>query len=124
MVHEKFVDDVIAELGQCGSAKDVSMAEVCVVSPLGVVEGMKLRLIFGLRYVNSHLAIFRFKVMVLTVWLICMRRGIVQFDLKSAHHHIDIWPPAKYLGFKWKGRVYVFCSLLFGLSAAPYCFTM
>ena len=61
MVHEKFVDDVIAELGQCGSAKDVSMAEVCVVSPLGVVEGMKLRLIFGLRYVNSHLAIFRFK---------------------------------------------------------------
>ena len=39
MVHEKFVDDVIADqLVQCGSAREVSMAEVCVVSPLGVVE--------------------------------------------------------------------------------------
>ena len=47
----------------------------------------------------------------------------MQFDLKSAYHHIDIWPPhAKYLGFKWKGRMYVFCSLPFGLSTAPYCF--
>ena len=66
----------MAELGQCGSAREVSMAEVCVVSPLGVVEGRKFRLILDLRYVNSLLATFRFRVMVLTVWWICMRRGI------------------------------------------------
>ena len=67
---------MIAELGQCGSAREVSMAEVCVASPLGVVEGRKLRLILDLRYVNSLLATFWFRVMVLTVWSICMRRGI------------------------------------------------
>ena len=61
VVHEKFVDNAIAELAQCGSAREVSMAEVCVVSPLGVVEGRKLRLILDLRYVNNHLATFRFK---------------------------------------------------------------
>ena len=38
VVHEKFVDDVIGELVQCGSGREVSMAEVCVLSPLGVVE--------------------------------------------------------------------------------------
>ena len=39
MVHEKFVDNAIAELVQCGSAREVSMAEVGAVSPLGVVDG-------------------------------------------------------------------------------------
>ena len=53
---------MIAELGQCGSAREVSVAEVCVVSPLGVVEGRKLRLILDLRYVNALLATFRFRV--------------------------------------------------------------
>ena len=38
VVHEKFVEDAIAELAHCGSASGGSMAEVCVVSPLGVVE--------------------------------------------------------------------------------------
>ena len=54
-VHEKFVDDLIAELVQCGSAREVGMAEVCVVpvSPLGVFEGRKLRLVLDLLSPND-----------------------------------------------------------------------
>ena len=29
VVHEKFVDNAIADLVHCGSAREVSMAEVC-----------------------------------------------------------------------------------------------
>ena len=32
-----------------------------VISPLGVVEGRKLRLILDLRFVNKHLAKYRFR---------------------------------------------------------------
>ena len=84
---------------------------------------MKLRLILDLRYVNNHLANFRLKCDGLDCLVDMYEKGvwIVQFDLKSACHHT--WPPhAKYLGFKWKGRLCVFFSLPFGLSTAAYCF--
>ena len=112
VVHEKFVDDAIAGLVHCDFAREVSMAEVCVVSPLGVVEGRKLRLILDLRYVNNHLATFQFKCDGLDCLVDMYEKGdrIVQFDLKSAHHHIDSWPPcAKYLGLVERAGV---CVLL------------
>ena len=59
--HQEFVDSAIAELVQCGSAKEAHGNNVCVISPPGAVEGKKLRLILDLRYVNSHLATFPFK---------------------------------------------------------------
>ena len=61
VVHEKFGDNAITELVQCGSAREESIPEVCVVSPLGLVEGRKLQLILDLCYVSSHLAKCRFK---------------------------------------------------------------
>ena len=121
----EFVDGAIAELVQCGSAKEAHESNVHVISPLGVVEGKKLRLILDLRYVNSHLATFPFKCDGLDCLVDMYKRHdwIVQFDLKSAYHHIDMWPVhTKYLGFQWKGRLFVFCSLPFGLSTAPFCF--
>ena len=54
--HEEFVDGAIAELLQCGSAKEAHEHNVSVISPIG-----KLRLILDLHYVNSHLATFPFK---------------------------------------------------------------
>ena len=86
VVHEKFVDLAFSELVQCGSAREVSMAEVWVVSPLGVVEGKKLRLILDLRCVNNHLATFRFKYNGLDCLVDMYEKGdwTVQFDLKSA----------------------------------------
>ena len=55
------------------------------------------------------------------------------FDLRSAYHHIDIAPLyEQYLGFEWcnltrdgayERKVYLFCSLPFGLTTAPFVFT-
>ena len=62
------------------------------MSPLGVVEGRKLTLILDLRYVNNHLATFRFKCDGLDCLVDLYEKGywIVQFGLESAYHHIDI----------------------------------
>ena len=82
----EFVDGAIAELVQCGSAKEAHESNVLVISPLGVVEGKKLRLILHLCYVNSHLATFPFKCDCLDC-LVSMYEHhdwIAQFDLNSA----------------------------------------
>ena len=123
--HEEFVSTAVADLLACGAAIPAGDAEVHVVSPLGVVEGKKLRLILDLRFVNKHLAKYRFRCDGLDCFAEMYQQGdwLVQFDLKSAYHHIEIWEPhVKYLGFKWKGVAYLFRSLPFGLSTAPYCF--
>ena len=123
--HESFVDKAVSDLVNCGSAEKVDRQKAAVISPLGVVEGKKLRLILDLRYVNKCLARFRFRCDGLDCFAEMYRQGdwLVQFDLKSAYHHIDIWPSdTQYLGFEWTGEVYLFKSLPFGLSTAPYCF--
>ena len=46
------------------------------------------------------------------------------FDLKSGYHHIEIDPMYhRFLAFAWRGKVYVFTVLCFGLSVAPWVFT-
>ena len=123
--HESFVSSAVEDLLACGAAIPANGTDVHVVSPLGVVEGKKLRLILDLRYVNKHLAKYRFRCDGLDCFAEMYQQGdwLVQFDLKSAYHHIEIWEPhVKYLGFQWKGVLYLFRALPFGLSTAPYCF--
>lgn len=43
--HEDIVDNAAADLVRCGLAREPSEASVHAVSPLGVVEGRKLRLV-------------------------------------------------------------------------------
>ena len=48
----------------------------------------------------------------------------VSIDLKDAYQHISIVPRfRKYLRFGWKGKLYQFLVLPFGLSTAPLVFT-
>ena len=122
--HESFMNKAVCDLVKCGSAEKVERQKAAVISPLGVVEGKKLRLILDLRYVNKCLARFRFRCDGLDCFPM-YRQGdwLVQFDLKSEYHHIYVWPgDTQYLGFEWKGEVYLFKPLLFGLSTVPYCF--
>lgn len=47
-----------------------------------------------------------------------------KFDLSSGYHHIDLHASMyKYFGFSWDNCFYVFSSLPFGLSSAPFIFT-
>ena len=127
--HEELVEESILSLEARGCVREVSDCEVC--SPLGAVDnGKKLRLILHLRYVNKHLAKFKFKLEDMKIVLDVYRQGdyLVTFNLKSGYNHITITKKHRdYLGFTFmiKGKVkkFEFCVLPFGLSFASYAFT-
>ena len=53
---------------------------------------------------------------------------MIKFDIHSAYHFLDIYPPhTEFLGFSWVvdgvAKFYRFLVLLFGLSSVPYIFT-
>ncbi|XP_065195395.1 uncharacterized protein LOC135826722 [Sycon ciliatum] len=147
--HHDFVDQVEAKLEDAartipdGPAKTAIMEaivsllsakciekttadKISICSPLGVVEQKKLRLILDLRYLNKHLMAPRFKYEDISTLRTMFETGeyFFSFDLKSAYHHIDIDPRYhKYLGFKWRGELYTFTVLPFGLCTAPHVFT-
>ena len=128
--HAQFVEESVLSLLERGCVR-CSLDEVHVCSPLGVVDnGKKLRLILDLRYLNKHLALFKFKMEDLKTVMEIYEQGdyVVTFDLKSGYHHVAIAEEhQRYLGFKCmvKGveTGFVFCVLPFGLSTAPYVFT-
>ena len=129
---QMLVSESIMSLPARGCISEKRQSDVAICSPLGVVNnGKKLRLILNLRFLNRHLAKFKFKLEDLRTVAKVYRQGdyLVSFDLKSGYHHITIAPCHwKYLGFQWenvhgKTQYFVFCVLPFGLSTAPYIFT-
>ena len=127
-----FVSQAVQTLLDNGSAVEVDRDQVYICSPLGVVpkKNGKLRLILDLRYLNGHLAKFKFKYEDLHVVaeFLHPKDWFFTFDLKDGYHHVDIYKEHwKFLGFSLQvcgtPRFFTFCSLPFGLSVAPYVFT-
>lgn len=103
-----------------------------VVNPLTVAYSRagKPRLVLDCRHINPCLHLFKVKFEDIRVAerLFDINSYIFTFDLKSAYHHIDIFPEhTTYLGFSWSynGTVkyYVYNSLPFGISVAGHIFT-
>ena len=113
-------------------ARDVIGTDVRaeVIWPLGVApkKGPKrFRLIHNVRYVNASCARKPFAYEQLTDLqnLLVGGEWMVKFDLAAGYHHIPLQPAQrKYFGFEFEGKVYTWKQLFFGLSPAPYVFTM
>ena len=124
--HTAFVDEAIENLVVSGSVIATVQSSATVCSPLGVMEGKKLRLILDLRELNKHLLKCTFKYEDIRTVANMFDTGnfFFMFDLKSAYHHVDTdLDYYRFLGFSWKGTFYTFVSLPFGLSTAPYIFS-
>ena len=101
------------------------------VNPLtvsGRAEGKK-RLVFDLRHVNPHLFKYKFKCKDISTAQQLLGEGYYLYTFKSAYHHVEIFDSHRtYLGFQWpypgKPTYFVFNVLPFGMSTAPYIFTM
>ena len=113
-------------------ARDVIGTDVIakVICPLGVVpkKGVKrFRLIHNVRFVNASCARKPFAYEQLTDLqnLLVGGEWMCKFDLAAGYHHIPLQPgQRKYFGFEFEGKVYTWKQLFFGLSPAPYIFTM
>ena len=127
-----FVGDAILKLLRDNRIEEV-FSSPDIVNPLSVSvqSSGKKRLILDLRHINIHLYKQKFRCEDLhTIKNVFAKDFFVfSFDLKSGHHHVDIFPDhRKYLAFSWdfgKGhtRYFQFTVLLFGLSSAPFIFT-
>ena len=87
-------------------------------------------MVLDCRYINPHLFKFKFKYEDAEVARDIFQTGdyVFSYDLKSAYHHIDIFPDHReYLGFSWvvDGQVkyYNYNVLPFGISTAGFIFT-
>ena len=75
----------------------------------------KPRPVLDCRNLNPHLAQFKFKYEDVSVAKQIFQRGdfLFTFDIKSAYHHIEIYPSHKtYVGFSWNNANSVFTNLM------------
>ena len=103
-----------------------------VVNPLTVAYNRhgKPRLVLDCRHINHLLCTYKFKYEDVSVVRQLFKTGdfTFVFDLKSAYHHISLFPShMTYCGFSWteKGmtKYYMFCVLPFGLSVSGFIFS-
>ena len=88
-------------------------------------KGGGVRPILDLRALNRYLKVFRFKMLTNAALLRMMRTGdwYTSLDLKDAYFHIPIYAPhRKFLRFGFRGRVYEYLVLPFGMSLSPRVF--
>ena len=128
----QFVSDSIKNL------LDRNLIQKCdnlpyVVNPLSVSvrDTGKKRLILDLRIVNKHVWKQSVKYDDIKIALSFLEKDhwMVKYDIHSAYHFVDIYPPhTDFLGFSWNdvnGNVsyFKFLVLPFGLSSSPYIFS-
>lgn len=128
----EFVCTEIRKLVASSALVEVSLEDLTVVNPLGVVQNAngKLRLILDLRHVNNCLRSCRFKYegIQTATELFQSEDWVFKFDYKSGYHHVDIFEPhTTFLGcalvVAGKMRYFKYTVLPFGLSTGPYVFT-
>ena len=111
----------------------ISVVDPCpqqFISTLFLVEkgpgSGEFRPVINLKALNRFLPKEKFKMEGLHTARSLQRKGdyMMKLDLKDAYYAVPIHPESrKYLRFQFKGTIYEFCCLPFGLSLAPRVFT-
>ena len=109
----------------------ISEAEAHNIMPIHInvrLKDGKKRFCHDCRFINKHVNKKKFKIETLnkegrSIFAECKFGWLI--DLSHAYYHIQVdrayW---KYLCFRWRGQVYCFTCLPFGLSSAPRIFTI
>ena len=84
------------------------------------------RPVINLKYLNEFLVFHHFKMEGLHMLNSLVNKGdfFVKLDLKDAYFTVAIHRDhTHFLKFQWRGKIYMFTCLPFGLSSAPWAFT-
>lgn len=122
------VDQEVESLLQKGAIELVSPSSDQFLSTIFIVpkKDGSFRPVINLRYLNHFVQYHHFKQENLTFALDLIQRNdfMTKMDLKDAYFHIKIDPKfKKFLCFSWRGLIYSFCVLPFGLASAPRIFS-
>ena len=126
----QWVDQEVADLLRTGAVEPYDIEEFGpphFVGGINVIEeddGAR-RLTWDPRYTNAYLVVPKIKLEKLKALALLVERAafFLKTDMKAGYHHILMNRRyAKFLAFCWRGRVYVWIALVFGLASAPWIF--
>jgi len=129
-MHEEFVDGAIQDLLKTGAIRPwTEQKDITVISGLGVaVERTgKKRLILDARYINlfDKYEGFSYESLSDVPQYLQPEDLIMLTDLKAGYHQVKMHPNTyRFLGIQYKGQVYYFAHLPFGLSSACKAYTV
>ena len=125
-VHACFVDTELQRLLKIGAIEQVNQRPHCVLSMRVVPKkNNKSRLVTDCRHVNLNIITPSFTQEGITAVAECIQKDdiLMTIDVKDGFHHIVIKQSfRKYLGIFWRNKYYVWRTLCFGVSIAPYYF--
>ena len=103
-------------------------SQATFVSPMFVVTGAdgSWRPLVNLKCLNQHILARHFKMESIRTTKVLLRRGdwMIKLDLKDAYLSVPLYyHHRKLVAFCWRGLLWRFTSLPFGLSSAPFMFT-
>ena len=129
---ERLLDEYTSELLAKRATKEVT-------DPREIAEGFESQLILvkkkgtnkwrpclSARELNEFITYHKFKMEGLPTVKKLVKKGdwLTKVDLSDAYFHVPIHPEhQKYLQFRWRGKVYRFTALPFGVASAPRIFT-
>jgi len=124
---ELWVDREVADLRRTGAIEpyDIeSYGPPHFVGGINVIEedNDARRLTWDPRYINAYLWVPRMKLEQLRSLALLVTKAafLLKTDMKAGYHHLVMDRRfSKFLAFYWKGRVYVWVALVFGLASAP-----
>lgn len=124
----QLVDAEVAELLQKGAICRTTLHERGFLSNLFLVDKPdgERRPVINLKEFNGWLIYLHFKMEGIHLLRDVLLPGdwLVRLDLKNAYLVVPIHPPHRwFLQFLWRGQVFEFTALPFGLASAPWCFT-
>ena len=124
--HELFIDQEIAELLKNGTVAESKTQPRCVLALQCVPKkGNKLRLVLDCRPVNENMITPKFSQEGISSVFDLVEKDdlMITIDLVSGFHHIPVREcDQQLLGFRWRGKYYIWKYLPFGVACAPYYF--
>ena len=122
------VDNEVQELLSKGATVPSESKYGEFISTLFVVpkKNGKFRPVINLRYLNQFVHYDQFKKQTFKLILNLIKENdfFMSIDMSDAYFSVPIDDNyQKYLKFSWKGILYKFVCLLFGLKSSPYVFT-
>jgi hypothetical protein len=126
--HAAFIDEELTKRVTKGQLSIVDERTAHIINPMEVVAKSSggWRLIVDCRLVNAYLPDVFFRLENLAIIPSVVKKGDFLFstDLSDAYYHIPIHESSrKYLCIRWRGVVYQYNVLPFGLNIAPWLFT-
>ncbi len=127
-VHSQFVDAEIQTLLDRDSIREISERDAVCILPISVVpkKNGKLRLVLESRHINKWIVCPSFKQEGIQSVAAQIQAGdvLISYDIEHGFHHLKLRPDLrKFVCFQWKGQIYQWVSMPFGLKCAPFLFS-